>query len=88
MSRRVTLKELVEIWGWDEAASLLARFGGDKVYLPQLRSLERARRNSDLIRDFDAGVGYDELSRRYNVSPSHARMIVSRRNVVPFVPKS
>lgn len=78
------LKELVETFGWDRAASLLARFGGDKVYLPQLRTLERARRNADLIRDYDAGVGYEELARRYNVSPSHARLIVSRRNVVPL----
>jgi len=78
------LKELVETWGWESAASLLARFGGDKVYLPQLRTLERAKRNADLIRDYDAGTGYDELARRYNVSPSHARLIVSRRDDLPL----
>ena len=63
-------KEIAECIGFEAYSKLAAYYGGSRVYVAKLASLELAERDSRIIRDYKAGkTSTAELAARYGVSP-------------------
>lgn len=63
-------KEMAECIGFEAYSKLAAYYGGSRVYVAKLASLELAERDSRIIRDYKAGkTSTAELAARYGVSP-------------------
>ena len=67
-------KEMAECIGFEAYSKLSAYYGGSRVYVAKLASLELAERDSRIIRDYKAGkTSTAELAARYGVSPRRIR---------------
>ena len=63
-------KEIAECIGFEAYSKLAAYYGGSRVYVAKLASLELAERDSRIIR---------ELAARYGVSPRRIREIIKKQ---------
>ena len=73
-------KEMAECIGFEAYSKLSAYYGGSRVYVAKLASLELAERDSRIIRDYKAGkTSTAELAARYGVSPRRIREIIKKQ---------
>ena len=73
-------KEMAECIGFEAYSKLAAYYGGSRVYVAKLASLELAERDSRIIRDYKAGkTSTAELAARYGVSPRRIREITKKQ---------
>ena len=73
-------KEMAECIGFEAYSKLAAYYGGSRVYVAKLASLELAERDSRIIRDYKAGkTSTAELAARYGVSPRRIREIIKKQ---------
>lgn len=73
-------KEIAECIGFEAYSKLAAYYGGSRVYVAKLASLELAERDSRIIRDYKAGkTSTAELAARYGVSPRRIREIIKKQ---------
>jgi Mor family transcriptional regulator len=73
------LAQLVETIGWSATVQLCGRFGGALIYIPKADSVLTAQRNADILKDYQDGYPYSEIAKRYGVTTTYARVIVSRQ---------
>lgn len=69
-------RELAEIIGLESYKKLVEWCGGSAVYIKKSDTLTRNQRNDEIRKDFN-GRNYREISRKYNLSESSIRKILS-----------
>ena len=61
-------RDLAALIGERPAQALLARHGGDAIYIAKLDAQKRAKRNAEIRAAYDDGTPVPELARRYNLT--------------------
>jgi len=69
-------RELAEVIGLESYKKLVEWCGGSSVYIKKSDTLTRNQRNDEIRRDFN-GRNYKEIARKYNLSESSIRKILS-----------
>lgn len=72
------LSDLAGLIGEDLFLKVCSHFAGQSIYFS--KSITRDLQKQQIIHDFNAGAGYNELAHRYNYSVSHIRNICDPRN--------
>lgn len=73
-----SFRELAELIGMDAVLRISAQFGGEKLHIYQIASLARAARDRAIIAEYKSGSGYMELARKYSVTTTRIRQIISK----------
>lgn len=71
-------RDLVGLVGERAALALLAKFGGDAIYIAKLDAQQRAQRNAEIRAAYDAGTAVPELARRHDLTERQIYNILSR----------
>jgi Mor family transcriptional regulator len=58
------------------ALKLTIQFGGESIYFPKMDTIIVKKRNKAIIDQFD-GSNYRNLSRKYQLSTAHIRVIIN-----------
>lgn len=69
---------LIELLGEAGFKSLIARFGGESLTVPQGHAHALIARNRAIVDDFDAGLSWLDLIHRYHLSERQLRSIINR----------
>ena len=73
-----TFARLAEVVGHDNAMSLCKVYGSDRLSVPLCRAMKKAERNTRIRADYDAGVGWYTLVKRYDLCERQLRTILGR----------
>ena len=69
---------LAFLLGVEEAITLSRHFGGDVIVVAKAVAIERAARNRDIVRNYDAGVPVWGLAQEHNLTERQIYTILSR----------
>lgn len=64
--------------GMDAARKLCARFSGETLTIPKLDRLRRARRNAQIVAEYQAGASGSQLARKYGLHEGSVYQLVAR----------
>ena len=69
---------LSEVVGQANALALCGVFGGDRLNVPLCRAVQKAERNTRIRTDYDAGLGWYALVKKYDLCERQIRTILGR----------
>lgn len=69
---------LAEVVGQDNAKALCGVYGGDRLSVPLCRAVQKATRNAGIRADYDAGLGWHHLVKKYDLCERQLRTILGR----------
>lgn len=61
-------RDLVALIGEPPARALLAKYGGDAIYIAKLDAQKRAQRNAEIVAAYDAGASVPVLASRHDLT--------------------
>lgn len=70
-------RQIAGIIGLEALIELARARGGEKLYIPKVDQLAIGARNRMICAQFKAGCNYRELARRYNLTETWIREIIS-----------
>lgn len=70
--------KLVELIGIEGTRKLLEAYGGETFEFPSCKRLKRVRRDNEILKLHQVGVGSAEIGRRFKISTRAVRIIVAR----------
>ena len=73
----VTISRIKNLIGEDACSKFIEHFGGERLSVSKGMAHTRAVRNKKIIADYDAGVPFNELIRRYRLTTRHLRSILN-----------
>ncbi|BBO75189.1 hypothetical protein DSCW_26060 [Desulfosarcina widdelii] len=68
-------RELAEDIGLELALDIVDKRGGEQLYIPSVKTVQKAARDRLIRSEHDSGVGYKELARKHNLSVISIRKI-------------
>ena len=71
--------QLVMAIGEESAFALMKNFGGLSIYIPRASTINRQSRNRRILEDFNKGISFREMSRKYGISDRTIREIVKNK---------
>ena len=69
-------EQIARLIGIESTLVLAELFGGEQVYFPKIETITRPMRDKKIIEEFD-GYNFSELAKKYNLTKTHIRLIVS-----------
>lgn len=73
------ITELNQVIGTESTITLIEKLGGQQLYIPQMNTVLRDERNKCIYAEFNKGVSFKEISKKYSVSEMCVRDIIKRK---------
>jgi Mor family transcriptional regulator len=71
-------REIAEVIGLDRALGLADYINGAQVYIPKKDTIVRRARYRRMLADYEECRDYGQVAKKYNLSESHARMLIKK----------
>lgn len=72
-----TFLNILSLVGADGAWKLIGEYGGTQIYVPKISTMYRPIRDEFIREEYDQGVSYRDLARKYDLSVPHVRGILA-----------
>jgi Mor family transcriptional regulator len=78
MNDNETFEQLTALVGEEAARRLAASFAGENLYIP--KGIVTVERHETIRQDFNNGMNYRDLARRYGYTERYIRNIIHRKH--------
>lgn len=68
--------ELVDMFGIENTQKFIDMFGGNQLYIPQMKNISKEYRNQNIYKDFLSGMSYIKLSNKYGLNEISLKRII------------
>lgn len=68
--------ELVDMFGIENTQKFIDMFGGNQLYISQMKNISKEYRNQNIYKDFLSGMSYIKLSNKYGLNEISLKRII------------
>lgn len=75
----LSIQDLLEVLDPESIYNLMKTYGGDTLFIPKIDGILKMERNQKIIDDFNSGLSYKQLAKKYDVTTRHIRKLLEEK---------